>query len=133
MLMKAKLNGEVTEFLNNLNHPFRAEIEVLRENILNANSDLSENIKWNAPNYSYKGEDRITMKIQPPKQIQIIFHRGAKTLEVPKDRLIDDKSKLLSWKSNDRAVATFRNLEEIHSNESDFINIINEWLKAASE
>ena len=67
--MKAKSNDEVTEFLNNLNHPLRAEIEILRENILSANSNLSENIKWNAPNYFYNGEDRITMKIQPPKQI----------------------------------------------------------------
>lgn len=131
--MKAKLNDEVTGFLNNLNHPFRAEIEILRENILNANPNLSENIKWNAPNYLYNGEDRITMKIQPPKQIQVIFHRGAKALEIPKDRLIDSKSKLLSWKTNDRAVATFRNVKEITETESDFANIIDEWLKAASK
>lgn len=132
-MKKAKINPEVTEFLNDIKHPLRAEIEILREKIINANPNLSENIKWNAPNYCCDGEDRITMKIQPPKQIQVVFHRGAKTLETLKNRLIDDKSKLLSWKTNDRAVATFRNLEEIISNESDFINIINEWLNASSE
>lgn len=94
-------NEEVTSFLDNLNHPLRNEIERIRQIILISNPKLSENIKWNAPNYSYDGEDRITMRIQPPKQIQIIFHRGAKVLEQPKNRLINDESKLLVWKTND--------------------------------
>lgn len=57
--MQAKLNDEVTEFLDDLNHPLRAEIEILREKIIN--------------------------------------------------------------------------VEEVNSNESDLTNIVNEWLKAASE
>lgn len=125
-------NEEVTSFLDNLNHPLRNEIERIRQIILISNPKLSENIKWNAPNYSYDGEDRITMRIQPPKQIQIIFHRGAKVLEQPKNRLINDESKLLVWKTNDRAVATFRNMQEITSNESNFTGIVKEWIKTAS-
>ncbi|MET3732722.1 hypothetical protein ABID46_002313 [Moheibacter stercoris] len=39
------LNIEVTEFLNELNHPLRKEIELLREIIINATSGLSKNIK----------------------------------------------------------------------------------------
>jgi hypothetical protein len=125
-------NEEVTSFLDNLVHPLRSEIEVLRQIILSSNSKLSENIKWNAPNYSFDGEDRITMRIQPPKQIQIIFHRGAKVLEQPKGRLINDESKLLAWKTNDRAVATFKTLDDINSNQSALSEIVNEWVKAAS-
>ena len=48
---KINLNSEVTNFLNELNHPFRNEIEQLRNCILSANSKLTENIKWNGPNY----------------------------------------------------------------------------------
>ena len=74
------LNDEVSNFLNELNHPFRKEIEQLRTFILTADNNLTENIKWNGPNYCFDNEDRITMRIQPPKTklIQIIFHRGAK-------------------------------------------------------
>jgi hypothetical protein len=68
------LNIEVITFLDKLNHPFRSEIEVLRQIILNSNSDIIENIKWNGPNYIFNNEDRITIKINPPKLIQIIFH-----------------------------------------------------------
>lgn len=131
-MTKQKLNGEVTDFLDDLSHPLRAEIESLREIILNSNPHLDENIKWNAPNYVFDGEDRITMKIQPPKQIQVIFHRGVKVLEQPKDRLIKDESKLLTWKTNDRAVAAFKNLEEINSQKSAFTKIVKDWLNATS-
>ena len=40
------LNSEVTNFLDELNHPFRKEIEQLRNLILTANNNLTENIKW---------------------------------------------------------------------------------------
>jgi hypothetical protein len=60
-------NKEVTSFLDVQNHPLRKEIEALRKIILDANKSLTENVKWNGPNYCIKLEDRITMKIQPPK------------------------------------------------------------------
>ncbi len=103
----------MTKFLDGLNHPFRKEIEQLRLNILCANSGLTENIKWNGPSYHFNNNDRITMRIQPPKQVQLIFHRGAKVQEQPKDKLIKDDSGLLTWKENDRAVATFKNMADI--------------------
>lgn len=90
------MNSEVTKFLNDLNHPFRAEIEQLRRYILAADSRLSENIKWNGPNYSINDDDRITMKIHPPRQVQLIFHRGAKKKEQPQSRIIEDTAGLLT-------------------------------------
>jgi hypothetical protein len=54
------LNSEVTDFLDEQNHPFRNEIEQLRNFILTANPELTENIKWNGSNYCYDNEDRIT-------------------------------------------------------------------------
>lgn len=122
------LNIEVTEFLNEVNHPLRKEIELLREIIINATSGLSENIKWNGPNYCFNEQDRITMRIQPPKQVQLIFHRGAKKQEQPKNRIIQSKSKLLLWKENDRAIVTFKNITEIENGKNDLISIVNEWI-----
>ncbi|MEO6730453.1 MAG: DUF1801 domain-containing protein [Ferruginibacter sp.] len=91
------LNSEVTYFLDELNHPFRMEIEQLRNIVLLAEDSLTENIKWNGPNYCFENEDRITMRIQPTttKQIQLIFHRGAKKQEQPIDKMIVSKSKML--------------------------------------
>ncbi len=124
------MNSEVSKFLDELNHPLRNEIEQLSEYILSAKSGISENIKWNGPNYTYNGEDRITMKIQPPKNIQLIFHRGAKVLEMPKEKLLKKDSGLLNWKANDRAVATFVTMEEIVSNKEPLCSIVDEWISA---
>lgn len=126
------LNKEVTQFLGQLDHPLRQEIEALRQIILQADERLAENIKWNGPNYSIHGEDRITMRIQPPKQIQLIFHRGAKVEEQPKEKLIKDAAGLLVWKSNDRAIASFVSLSSITVVKSALIEIVQDWLVSTS-
>jgi len=127
----ANINSEVSDFLDSLNHPFRNEIEYLRNCILHANTKLTENVKWNGPNYCYENEDRITMKIQPPKQIQLIFHCGAKVKEQPKEKLIQGVYKILVWKGNDRAIATFKNIEEMETAQAELTNIVNEWIVAS--
>lgn len=124
-------HSEVTDFLDGLNHPFRVEIEALRTLILTAQADLTENIKWNGPNYSFQGEDRITMRILPPKQVQLIFHRGAKKQTQPADQLIETSSKLLLWKENDRAIASFKTMGDIESNRVELTAIVQQWIEAS--
>ena len=127
---KINLNSEVTALLDELKHPFRKEIEQLRNCILSADKNLTENIKWNGPNYCFDSEDRITMRVQPPtKQVQVIFHRGAKKQEQPKGKLIANKSKMLVWKENDRAIITFKSMQDIESGKTDLTEIINEWIE----
>lgn len=90
---------------------------------------MSEDIKWNGPNYSIGENDRITMRIQPPKkQTQLIFHRGAKKQAQPTDPLIASKSKLLQWKENDRAIIAFQSSKEIENGTADLKEIITEWI-----
>ncbi|KMQ71014.1 DUF1801 domain-containing protein [Chryseobacterium koreense] len=130
---KIELNSEVSAFLDALEHPLRPVIEELRIGILSADNNLTESIKWNGPNYSLGGEDRITMRVQPPTSasIQLIFHRGAKKQERPKSKLIDDPSNLLIWKENDRAVATFKSVADLEEEQPHLTAIVKKWLSAA--
>lgn len=130
-MQQIQLNSEVTTLLDTLNPPFRNEIEQLRRLILSADTGITENVKWNGPNYCFDNEDRISMRVQAPKQVQLIFHRGAKVKEQPKDKLIKDASGLLAWKENDRAVASFKNMEEIESRKEDLTTIVRDWIRAA--
>lgn len=123
-----RLNNEVTVFLDGLNHPFRKEIEKIRGIILNTDNGINENIKWNGPNYVHQEEDKITMRIMPPKQVQLIFHRGAKKKEQLSGKIISNPPKFLIWKENDRAIASFKSLDEIIEKESDLVRIITEWI-----
>lgn len=127
----SQLNNEVTAFLDALDHPFRNEIQHLRELVLAANEGLTENIKWNGPNYCFNQADRITMRIQPPKkQVQLIFHRGAGKQPQPKEKLITNPSALLVWKENDRAIITFNSLQEIEERKAVLTSIITDWIHA---
>jgi hypothetical protein len=127
------INNEVTNFLDGQNHPFRKEIEQLRQIILGANNRLTENIKWNGPNYCFNNEDRITMRIQPPKQVQLVFRRGAKVKQQPQNKLIVPEFKILTWKENDRAIATFKDMKDIENNKADLTTIVTEWINSTSK
>lgn len=124
--------NEVSQYLKKLDHPFKKEIQSLRKIILAAHPLLEENIKWNGPNFQYEGEDRFTLRIHPPPQLQLILHRGAKALTKPKGKLIEHTSNLLTWKDKDRAVITFKNMKEIITKEDELKEILRQWLEAAS-
>lgn len=64
------------------------------------------------------------MRIQPPKQIQLTFHCGAKVKEQPIKRLIKDSSNLLIWKENDRAIASFKSMGDIENRKKDLKKIV---------
>ena len=87
-------SGVVDQFMAALEHPLKAEIERLRAIIIGANAGISEQIKWKAPSFCYRGDDRVTMKPQPMNQIQLIFHRGARPNDTA-DFAFKDNSGLL--------------------------------------
>lgn len=122
-------NPEVTTFLDEIHHPKRKEIELLRELILSTQKNLDENIKWNGPNYHVDGNDRITLKINPPKSIMIIFHCGVKTVNIPDKNNIDDADTLLDWKGKDRAVVTLSTAEAITAGATSLRKLIKSWIR----
>ncbi len=51
----AKKRETVDEYMAALDHPFKAEVEALRAIIKGVNPNITEQVKWNAPSYRYKG------------------------------------------------------------------------------
>lgn len=130
--MKANPENLVRIYLENLDHPLKSEILKIREMVFKANPNLTEQIKWNAPSFCLTGEDKITFNLPPKKDsIQLVFHRGVKKKELPKEKLINDDSGLLKWATNDRAVIRFTSMQEILENETKFIDIVQKWLEVA--
>ncbi|RYY19262.1 MAG: DUF1801 domain-containing protein, partial [Chitinophagaceae bacterium] len=124
-------NKEVTDFLDNIMHPFRQEIQQLREIILSTGPDIKENIKWNGPNYTLNGQDRITIKVNPPKSFHLILHTGAKVQAQPANRLVEKDHGILNWKSNDRAIADFKKPGDFEKSSPYLSEIIKKWLDAS--
>ena len=128
--MDNRINVATSNLLDSLNLSLRTEIEELRHIILEADDQLNENVKWNSPNYYIGNSDRITLKLQSQKYIQIVLHRGAKTQPQPGERLLANDFGLLDWKSNDRAIMIFRNSEEIQLQKEKLTAIIRSWIAA---
>ena len=74
----AQRSDVVERFMGALDHPRRAEIAAIRRAILAADESITEQIKWKAPSFCWKGDDRVTFLLQPNNCLKLIFHRGAK-------------------------------------------------------
>ena len=127
-----KLTGpaQVAEFMNNLEHPFKEEIEEVRNIILSTDERITERIKWNAPSFCYDGEDRIAFNLHGKGFIRLVFHCGAKAKDRNTNKLlIEDTSGILEWKEVDRAMIHFTNKNDIKAKEEQLREIITKWLE----
>ena len=75
-----KQEGSLDQYLLNLKHPIKKEIEYLRKVILEANKGLTENIKWNAPNFCYEGQDRTLHFLWHPSKKDFLKFNKEKSM-----------------------------------------------------
>jgi uncharacterized protein YdhG (YjbR/CyaY superfamily) len=95
---------KVDEFLENLSHPLKAEIEALRSIIMGVNKDINEEIKWKAPSFNYKGEYLVTFNLWEEERIHLVFHNP---------QISRVKSELLEGNYVDRRMAYFADMKDI--------------------
>ncbi len=110
-----KKNPKVNEFMAKLDNPLKAEMEVVREIILSANSKVTEDIKWAAPSFFYK-DNICTFNTRAKKFVNLTFHKGA---------LIKDKTGLLEGDAKEARVARFDNMDDIAKKKKQLISVIN--------
>jgi hypothetical protein len=117
----------VETFLGSLDHPFKPEILALRQIILGADPGIAEGIKWKAPSFR-TSEYFATFHLRAKEGIQVILHLGAKTRDTA-GFVIADPETLLEWLAKDRALTTFRDLNDVDAKRAAFVNIIRQWIK----
>ncbi|KAE8764037.1 DUF1801 domain-containing protein [Georgenia thermotolerans] len=127
--MTARSN-EVAAYLAALQHPFKPGVERLRAAILAANDEITERVKWNAPSFCYADVDRATFRLQPGDRLQLVLHRGATKRGDGADFHFEDPFGLLEWVATDRAVITFRDLDDVAANEAAVVDTVIRWMRA---
>lgn len=127
----AKKGPTVEAFMQALDHPLKPLIARVRAIVLGSNGEITEQIKWNAPSFCYGGDDRVTLRLHPPQQLQLIFHRGAKVRESDRFSFVDN-SGLLQWITTDRATVTLRSLEEAEAHEAALAQLVDRWMVATT-
>ena len=100
---------KVDEFLENLSHPLKAEVEAVRSIIKGVSKDIHEEVKWNAPSFNYQGEYLATFDLRETKRIHLVFHNP----QIPKV-----KNDLLEGDYVDRRMVYFVNMKDIKTNKS---------------
>lgn len=119
----------VDDFMAELTHPLKAEIQALRVAIIEADPAISEGIKWNAPSFRV-AEYFATIHLRAKTGIGLILHLGAKVRDVPVGGiLIDDPDKLLTWVAKDRATIVFEGLGQIEARKSSLQGVLRQWLQ----
>jgi hypothetical protein len=95
---------KVEEFLRELRHPLKAEVEAVRSIIKGVNKNINEEIKWKAPSFNYKGDYLVTFNLRDVKRVYLVFHNPL----IPQV-----KSALLEGDYKDRRMAYFSNMEDV--------------------
>jgi len=111
---------KVDEFLENLSHPLKVEIEALRSIIKGVNKDINEEIKWKAPSFNYKGEYLVTFNLREEKRVHLVFHNPM---------IAKVKSELLECDYVDRRMAYFADMKDIKAKKSMLEKALKDLIK----
>lgn len=125
----ADSTAAVDAFMSSLVHPHKAEIETLRELMLEADPSVREGVKWNAPSFRTT-EYFATTNLRAKSGIGVILHLGAKVRQLPQGGVtIEDPTKLLKWLGNDRAMVEFADAQEFRNSMAAFKAVLRQWVK----
>src|SRR5687768_12022469 len=111
---------QVDAFMGKLEHPYKTEVEMVREIIKNVNKDITEQIKWNAPSFSYKGESLVTFNLWEKKRVHLVFHNPM---------ISKVKSKLLEGDYDHRRMAYFADQSDIQAKREALEKALRELIK----
>ena len=119
---KSKKPGDaeqVAAYMEQLQHPLKAEIEAVRDIIKNAHPEIKERIKWNAPSY-YTSTDLLTFNHRLQTKVHLIFHHIA---------IVQIASNLLEGDYKDRRMMYFTDMADVKAKKGVLENILNEYVR----
>jgi len=109
---------QVSSFMDQLEHPLKAEIEAVRQIIKNADLEISERIKWNAPSY-YTSADLLTFNPRMTGKVHLVFHHIA---------IVQIKSPLLEGDYKDRRMMYFTDMKDVEEKRPELERILKEYV-----
>lgn len=119
----------VDEFMAQLDHPLKKEIELIRRLILGADPSIAEGIKWNSPSFRTT-EYFATIHLRLERGVAVILHLGAKARAV--NVSVAEASSLLKWLGKDRAMVEFADLHDLKGKEAAFEEVLRQWIRWVS-
>jgi hypothetical protein len=135
---RTKLTGTaaVEVWLDASDHPHLDAIRALRRLILQTDSRLCEDVKWNAPSFFLAEgfDDHVaTLRVAPRGVLQVILHLGAAPRSPPPALAgrVPDPAGVLRWAAPDRASVDFADLQGVTEKGPAFAALLQAWVAAA--
>jgi hypothetical protein len=128
----ASNDSALAAWLRSCNHPRRKVLDALRAIVRRAAPALVEEVKWNAPSFRLPGgEHCITCNVGARDRVRLVFHRGARAKDGTRPKQRIDDGGLCEWPAPDRAVATFRSLEDVEASAGALVKFVRAWVAAS--
>ena len=112
---------DVDAFMKALRHPFKAEVQAVREIVLGANKKLAERVKWNAPSFYY-GADLGAFNLHQTEFLQLI-------LVFPNGIIDDGGTGLLMGAWRDRREVRFADMKDVLEKKAALRRVVNAWVE----
>ncbi len=110
----------VDAYLREIDHPFKAEIQAVREIILGASGKVAERIKWNAPSFFYKEDlGAFHMRASEYAHLILLFPGG--------EGMLGD-GKLLEGQHKDRREVKFHSLDDVKAKKRALEKLVKNWV-----
>ena len=116
----ANQTEQVDAFMEQLDHPLKAEVQLVREIIKKVNPSITEQIKWNAPSFSFDGQYLVTFNLRARDRIHLVFHNP---------KIAQVKSSLLEGDYADRRMAYFGDKRDIEIKKAALEKALSDLLK----
>lgn len=111
---------KVEEFLLELSHPLKAEVEAVRSIIKGVDKDIAEEVKWKAPSFNYKGEYLVTFNLRETKRIHLVFHNP---------HISRVRSDLLEGNYVDRRMMYLADMKDIKAKKAELEKILKDLIE----
>lgn len=120
--LTAKADGKavVDAYMRDVDHPFKAELQAVRQIILDASPKIAERIKWNAPSFYYK-EDLGAFNPRATQYAHLI-------LLFPGGAGMQDDTGLLEGNHKDRREAKFHNMADVNAKKPALEALVQRWV-----
>ncbi|GAA1814680.1 DUF1801 domain-containing protein [Agromyces neolithicus] len=120
----------VDEFLTAQDPQRRADVESLRALVREADPELTEIVKWNSPDYTLDGIDRLTINAAGNGPVRLILHFGTERAEDKgaAPTFSGDPDGLLTWHSNIRASLALPEQSRLAGQRDAIVALIRAWL-----
>jgi hypothetical protein len=114
--MAKKSKQTVDGYMAELDHPLKAEVQAVRDIIKGVNLSITEEVKWNAPSFSYK--DYIaTFNLRAQQHVHLIFHNPS---------IASIKSPILEGDYPDRRMTYFTDLADVNAKRAEVERVVAE-------